>query len=131
MGEQGKYAELLKQFRGVATIAAGITLAWPWLFHAGVLIQWLMAFSELGHPPVAWRDDPMWLPWSGQYYWITQLMFLAAIPIALPVSFLAAALSAPTLGHACIRCYIAIINWGLVLTWTIWDPFRLFAWWLD
>ncbi|MFM7423776.1 MAG: hypothetical protein ACKO7W_02030 [Elainella sp.] len=110
---------------------------YPWLFHASLYATWLVAWWSLGAPPRPSWDDPANIGAIGLPSLITGLLFAGA-PLALLITLSCLLL----LGFLLFRRKrldfrylnlwgLVILLWGAAILLLVWDPLRVWYWYLD
>jgi hypothetical protein len=110
---------------------------YPWLPLASLYVTWLVAWFSLGAPPRPSWDDPKDVALIGLPSLITNIL-LAGTPFVLLFTLFCLLLlgfllgQRKSLGRRYLNLWgLAILLWGGAFLLLLWDPLRVWYWYLD
>jgi len=119
-------------------VVANATLAYPFFVAGSLYGCWLLACRILGHPPVAWVDDPAETLSAGGLGWLYDVVTWLAIVPMVPIFIASVACNIVyvvrtrhSAVQAGIRAFTVSGVWLWLWTWIATDPHEINKWWLD
>ncbi|MBC8108565.1 MAG: hypothetical protein H7Z14_18410 [Anaerolineae bacterium] len=123
--------ELDRSHRRLRALAAAFIVLHPFMFHVGVLVTWLCAWTSLGRPPRPSLDDPAMI---GGFVRVPYA--ISALPLVLwpVVAFLAVLMMVILFTrYRALSRLSASMGVAYVLAFVLlrWDPGNLVCWYMD